>query len=1191
LLGGGVYFLGEANQKSKEDVRHQIYEYSGAMRWGYYELTLFGDPALPFGARISPVHPTIACTPLGNQMGSAGSYRVACTFGPAGIFDPDSPQLLWRSSRAPDVVHTSQFAQVSGMLHEAFIPPVPEGATIYYRILLSSRAGIPAVAPVSGEYSFQVTCVVDLTVSGDPQPCGNVSPGYGTMQVASGNTIKASADARVVLPGGTQARRCTGWTGTGSVPAAGSSNRVNFVAEENSTLTWHWQEENRLYLHASPVSVFAATSSWFSAGSTAQTVVAAAGVSTYRFIGWYVDGARVPATGRAVTQAGGIAMDQPHDAEARYLPVTQDTDADGVPDWWEMKEYGTLGWGAVDDTDGDGASLLQEYLALTNPNDPASYPVPPAIAVTPLGAMISTPPPLTLYVNIVDTSPLTAAWLVWRQNGGEWTSNALALVSADTSLYAGVINTAAACGDQFEYLVQAAALDGLSAVSGVHTTRLEYAYIRALPPLARAYVTIPPGSVCDTFSLSNTGTASLAWQACAGLGEYADVPPPSNWNLSACGQSWSWTTARYLSASGSLHTAIASPFPPAGVGQHACMDMPEVTLGTNALLAFSYWINSELDNTQYGHCWDGGIVEISTNGGLSFEQVPGPYNYVISGWQASPWVNGTACLAGNGSGWQDVAFDLSRYAGRPAIIRFNYGADDNNDREGWYVDNIRLAPLQPAARPGIVLLPAAGSVAPGAAGSFVAAVDTSSFLQRWLRVPILVRCNDPFTPYVWFELAFESRHAPIVTLAAVCATNGSGLVSINGEVVDPDGEDRRLSFRYSCDHGATWSTPRLQNAAFACGTGTLNAASGWIDHAVSPAATPVATNRFALQWNTRHPSNNVAVSLQTLLRISVGDPVYTNTLALAPAFPVDNAPPDVPTLHLVSAAPQSWTASRTFTFNWTSSDGDGVGLRDAEVMLARPNETTNILTWHFDSPPALASLDSDADSSNWWLTVVARDAMGNAATNRSGPFWVDTAPPSAGTAAIAVAPGRGGGYFVANCLPVAGSNFADALSGIASYTFANLARPDVAPVVTNTARIDWSALADDVTNTFRVVATDRAGNVSTPVFVRALVLDPLGDADQDGVPNGIEELIGSSPLAPSAPFALSQTSAVDGPVLTLRWPSASGSRYTVECAGELANGGWNAVPGLENMPGTNGEMSAVVPLDAGSGFYRVRVAP
>lgn len=55
-------------------------------------------------------------------------------------------------------------------------------------------------------------------------------------------------------------------------------------------------------------------------------------------------------------------------------PLVGDADADGVPDWWEGKNYLSLTVaGTHTDVDGDRRGSLAEYLADTDPNDPQSF--------------------------------------------------------------------------------------------------------------------------------------------------------------------------------------------------------------------------------------------------------------------------------------------------------------------------------------------------------------------------------------------------------------------------------------------------------------------------------------------------------------------------------------------------------------------------------------------------------------------------------------------------------------------------------------------------------------------------------------------------------------------------------------------------------------------------------------------------
>jgi hypothetical protein len=64
------------------------------------------------------------------------------------------------------------------------------------------------------------------------------------------------------------------------------------------------------------------------------------------------------------------------------------SDSDGIPDWWRQAYFGhALGSASdnsrgVDDADGDLVSNLTEFLAGTEPINPASVPVPPPFSIT-----------------------------------------------------------------------------------------------------------------------------------------------------------------------------------------------------------------------------------------------------------------------------------------------------------------------------------------------------------------------------------------------------------------------------------------------------------------------------------------------------------------------------------------------------------------------------------------------------------------------------------------------------------------------------------------------------------------------------------------------------------------------------------------------------------------------------------------
>ena len=45
---------------------------------------------------------------------------------------------------------------------------------------------------------------------------------------------------------------------------------------------------------------------------------------------------------------------------AHYIPSTEDSDSDGLMDWFEMYQFGSLSLGPNDDPDGDGFSNKRE---------------------------------------------------------------------------------------------------------------------------------------------------------------------------------------------------------------------------------------------------------------------------------------------------------------------------------------------------------------------------------------------------------------------------------------------------------------------------------------------------------------------------------------------------------------------------------------------------------------------------------------------------------------------------------------------------------------------------------------------------------------------------------------------------------------------------------------------------------------
>jgi hypothetical protein len=121
---------------------------------------------------------------------------------------------------------------------------------------------------------------------------------------------------------------------------------------------------------------------------------------------------------------------------------------------------------------------------------------------------------------------------------------------------------------------------------------------------------------------------------------------------------------------------------------HGALLTPELCLGPEASLTFWHWAEAETANGTYA--WDGGIVEISTDGSQSWTQITpvGGYPRLIQPNTASPFDPDTPCFAWS-YGWDQVEFDLSAYEG-PARVRFRFGSDASVREEGWYIDDINI---------------------------------------------------------------------------------------------------------------------------------------------------------------------------------------------------------------------------------------------------------------------------------------------------------------------------------------------------------------------------------------------------------------------------------------------------------------------------------------------------------------------
>lgn len=136
---------------------------------------------------------------------------------------------------------------------------------------------------------------------------------------------------------------------------------------------------------------------------------------------------------------------------------------------------------------------------------------------------------------------------------------------------------------------------------------------------------------------------------------------------------------------------------------------PMITnLPTEARLTFYQQIEAEISARSPDSAYDGGIVELSTDGGTTFSQITpvGGYPKMFRYWAntsgtrlASGPMRGQRCFSDSLPTWTQISFDLSTYTGQDIQLRFRFGSDSSGQKEGWYVDDIAVAGFGPSVLP------------------------------------------------------------------------------------------------------------------------------------------------------------------------------------------------------------------------------------------------------------------------------------------------------------------------------------------------------------------------------------------------------------------------------------------------------------------------------------------------------------
>ncbi|HEY7255965.1 MAG TPA: M4 family metallopeptidase [Solirubrobacterales bacterium] len=99
--------------------------------------------------------------------------------------------------------------------------------------------------------------------------------------------------------------------------------------------------------------------------------------------------------------------------------------------------------------------------------------------------------------------------------------------------------------------------------------------------------------------------------------------------------------------------------------------------------------------TGEGNDYDGGVIEYSTDGGLSWKDAGGlieagdEYGGTIFKGAGSP-LAGRRAFVGDSAGYGSTRLNLSSLAGKQVRFRFRIGTDEAQEDYGWFIDNVEI---------------------------------------------------------------------------------------------------------------------------------------------------------------------------------------------------------------------------------------------------------------------------------------------------------------------------------------------------------------------------------------------------------------------------------------------------------------------------------------------------------------------
>jgi hypothetical protein len=171
------------------------------------------------------------------------------------------------------------------------------------------------------------------------------------------------------------------------------------------------------------------------------------------------------------------------------------------------------------------------------------------------------------------------------------------------------------------------------------------------------------------------------------------------WSHGGIGDTWTLSGTQVHGGAFSYHSTDTPTI------SNQQLQSPDVVLPVETPLTLQFWNWQEIEDSSSG-CYDGAILEISTDAGTTWTQLPtavmqtDPYDGPISTSFSNP-LGGFDAWCGDPQDWLRSVVDIDAYAGQTARFRFSLATDSSVSREGWYIDDVAVQACVPALVPEI----------------------------------------------------------------------------------------------------------------------------------------------------------------------------------------------------------------------------------------------------------------------------------------------------------------------------------------------------------------------------------------------------------------------------------------------------------------------------------------------------------